>query len=134
MKSINKYDYSNMYYPYMPYDTKKGLYYNTLDISIQNMEEDYDGEDEMDIENMKKLYPEIARMIQYYIEEACDRMEYEGSCMYHEYLDKEAIMMIIEQLYEKINSTTKDLIWYDSGHYMHIDHVDDALNWFKDHL
>lgn len=98
-----KYDYSSMYYPYMPYDYKKGMYYNYSDIPIQMPIEDQDGNEEIDCEYMKKMYPKVAKMMQYYIEEECDRMEYDGSYMYDEYPDKEAVLMIIEKLYEKIS-------------------------------
>ncbi len=42
----------------------------------------------MDFEYMKSLYPDIPKRILPYIEEECDRMEYENSMVYDEYPDK----------------------------------------------
>ncbi|MFC1539579.1 alpha/beta hydrolase family protein [Candidatus Latescibacterota bacterium] len=39
-----------------------------------------------------------------------------------------------EQLYDLIKSPTKNIIWYNSGHNLPIEHVEDAVNWFKEHL
>ena len=42
----------------------------------------------MDFEYMKSLYPDVPKRILQYIEEECDRMEYENSMVYDEYPDK----------------------------------------------
>ena len=42
----------------------------------------------MDFEYMKSLYPDVPKRILPYIEEECDRMEYENSMVYDEYPDK----------------------------------------------
>ena len=42
----------------------------------------------MDFEYMKSLYPDAPKRILPYIEEECDRMEYENSMVYDEYPDK----------------------------------------------
>ncbi len=42
----------------------------------------------MDFEYLKSMYPEIPKRILPYIEEECDRMEYENSMIYDQYPDK----------------------------------------------
>ncbi|MFP4697367.1 MAG: hypothetical protein ACLFMO_01530 [Eubacteriales bacterium] len=102
LKVDKNYDYSNMYYPYMPYDKRRGLYYNYQTTPVQLPFEDNDGIDEMDLDYMKKMYPDLAKQIQYYIDEECDKMEYDGSYMYDEYPDREAVNMISEKIYERV--------------------------------
>ncbi len=41
-----------------------------------------------DLDYMKSLYPAAAKRLIPYIEEECDRLEYEGSMMYDEYPDQ----------------------------------------------
>lgn len=76
--------------------------YNDMQIPIQIPEEDYNGIDEMDKKKMKAMYPEVCKKIQYYIDEECDKMEYDGSYMYDEYPEKEVIEMLVDKIYEKI--------------------------------
>ncbi|TCK87894.1 hypothetical protein EDC19_2738 [Natranaerovirga hydrolytica] len=97
-------DFSNMYYPYMPYDSRRGLYYDPSSPIQMPITEDMDSSDEMDIEYMKRMYPELARQLQYYVDEECDKMEYDGSYMYDEYPDKESLYMMVEKIYERIMS------------------------------
>lgn len=103
----SNYDYNNMYYPYMPYDKKKGLYYSYQSTPVQILKQDNDGMEEMDIEYMKKMYPELARQIQAYIDEECDKMEYDGSYMYDEYPDGEVINMIVDKVLEKLQEDSQ---------------------------
>ena len=41
-----------------------------------------------DYDYMKSIYPDTAKRVLPYMEEECDRMEYDGSMMYDEYPDK----------------------------------------------
>lgn len=41
-----------------------------------------------DLRRFRANYPENAALIQNYVEDACDRMDYEGSRMYDEYPDR----------------------------------------------
>lgn len=101
-------DYNNIAGGYNGYSNKYGI-----NLPMQTPREDMDGMDEMDMNYMKKMYPETCRKIQYYIDEECDKMEYDGSYMYDEYPDKEAIDMITDKIYEKVEKDeviyTKDL-------------------------
>ncbi len=94
--------YDKHYNPNFSYDKNKKYYYPSVDAPVQYPEEDYQGMEEMDIVYMKKMYPDICRKLQRLIDEECDKMEYEGSYMYDEYPDKEAIEMLTDMLYERL--------------------------------
>ena len=50
----------------------------------------YDDErtERRDIEYLRSMYPDIPKRLLPYVEEECDRMEYENSMMYDQYPDK----------------------------------------------
>lgn len=48
----------------------------------------------MDFEYLKSMYPEIPKRILPYVEEECDRMEYENSMVYDQYPDKLQLKMM----------------------------------------
>lgn len=54
-----------------------------------------------DYEYMKSAYPLTARRLIPFIEEECDRMEYDGSMMYDEYPDKLTLRLMCRRIYEK---------------------------------
>ena len=56
-----------------------------------------------DKRRFQELYPSLARQIQPLVEEACDRMEYEGSLMFDEYPDKLLIRRMVRSIYEKLD-------------------------------
>ena len=67
-----------------------------------------------DYDYMKSIYPDTAKRVLPYMEEECDRMEYDGSMMYDEYPDRlslfriaDTISTILEQEAEKVS---KELI------------------------
>lgn len=61
-----------------------------------------DQENERDMERIKELYPDIAREIARHVEEACDKMEYEGSMMFDESPDRLMMRRIAAAIYEKM--------------------------------
>ena len=50
----------------------------------------YDDErnERLDFEYLKSMYPDVPKRILPYVEEECDRMEYDGSMIFDEYPDK----------------------------------------------
>ncbi len=56
----------------------------------------YDDErrERRDFEYMKSMYPDAAKKLLPYIEDECDRMEFEGSMIYDEYPDQLQLMLI----------------------------------------
>ena len=59
-------------------------------------------EDVEDKKRIMEMYPLMARRLQPYVEECCDRLEYEGSPMFAVYPDKVAMFSIAKKIYEKI--------------------------------
>ena len=59
-----------------------------------------------DRRRFQELYPSLARQIQPLVEEACDRMEYEGSFMLDEYPDQLTIHRLSRNIYEKMDKKT----------------------------
>lgn len=59
---------------------------------------------ERDLRKMQAMYPEAAKILLPYIEEECDKMEYEGSTMFDEYPDRTTI----QRLQENITGQVRD--------------------------
>ncbi len=59
---------------------------------------------ERDLRMLQSMFPEAAKLLLPYIEEECDKMEYEGSPMYDQYPDVTTIRRIIQ----RINDLVKD--------------------------
>lgn len=57
---------------------------------------------ERDLRRMQAMYPETARILLPYVEEACDELEYEGSMMYDERPDYETVLRIRDKVLEKV--------------------------------
>ncbi len=56
---------------------------------------------ERDDRLLRELYPDVAKRVMPYIEEECDRMEYNGSRMYDEFPDKYMLQKMNSRIYEK---------------------------------
>lgn len=70
--------------------------------------------DEKDMEYMKSLYPEVAKRLLPYVEEECDRMEYENSMMYDEYPDRLQLRMMCSRVYNNVKKNEK--IFFGTGY------------------
>ena len=57
---------------------------------------------ERDMERMKELYPKRMKKLLAYVEEECDKMEYEGSVMFDEYPDRVMMGKIRNTIYDKV--------------------------------
>ncbi|MCI8372478.1 MAG: hypothetical protein HFI75_08790 [Lachnospiraceae bacterium] len=62
-------------------------------------------DDERDLEKLQSMFPKAAQMIQPVVEEECDRMEYDGSLMFDEYPDKLMMERLIENIYQRVQSS-----------------------------
>ena len=71
----------------------------------------YDDEriEERDMEYMKSLYPDAAKRILPYIEEECDRLEYQCSMIYDEYPDRLQLQMMCKRICENVKKHGKIL-------------------------
>lgn len=68
---------------------------------------DDDRTDERDYEYLKSMYPEMAKRIMPYVEEECDRMEYEGSMIFDEYPDKLQLRLMCGRIYDHVMESEK---------------------------
>ena len=64
----------------------------------------YDDErtERMDFEYLKSMYPDTAKRILPYVEEECDRMEYENSMVYDQYPDKLQLRLMCRRVYDNV--------------------------------
>lgn len=66
---------------------------------------EYDNYDmDMDIVNIKRLYPSTVRLLEPYINEECDKLDYEGSFMFDVNPDKVSVERIVDRIYERTKS------------------------------
>lgn len=63
---------------------------------------------ERDRDYLMQMYPAKARLIMVLIEDACDRLEYEGSPMFAEFPDKDTIRGIADKIYDKVKYKDDD--------------------------
>lgn len=81
---------------YVPYPMQmQGSYLNEMEY-------------EKDLDRMKELYPKEVKKIQKYVDEECDRMEYEGSLMFDEYPDKNMLQLVCRNIMDKMEDTAKE--------------------------
>ena len=74
-------------------------YYQAYGYPVAFMEEQ---ENERDMQRLKEMYPEVARDILKFVEEECDKMEYEGSMMFDEQPDRVMLSRIRDGIYDKV--------------------------------
>lgn len=80
-------------------ENQKMPFYMTYPMQNVFLEE---AEYERDMERMKRMYPQEVRSIQEYVEEECDKLEYEGSMMFDEYPDRLMLRRICSNIYQKV--------------------------------
>lgn len=68
---------------------------------------DQDGEDEMDMAYMTKMYSQICKEIHHFVVRICDGMETKDSCLYHEYPDIATYQMLVEKIYDMMKKDGK---------------------------
>lgn len=95
--------------PFTPNDKIHSYMPGYGDISISNLPSqpyDYDNSKESEQDNayIIFLFPEEARKIKEIIAKALDKLDYEGSVIYHEYPDKINLEEILNEIYQQINS------------------------------
>lgn len=55
-----------------------------------------------DYEYLKSMYPDMAKRILPYVEEECDRLEYDNSMIYDEYPDKLQLRLMCRRVYDRV--------------------------------
>lgn len=63
---------------------------------------------EEDREYLRAMYPMRAKMILVMVEDACDKLEYEGSPMFAMYPDKVTMLSVARQIYDKVSYKDAD--------------------------
>lgn len=61
-------------------------------------------EDEIDSKRLSELYPLMAKRLQPYVEEVCNRLEYPGSMMYDEYPDRLSLLRKAREVWDGAES------------------------------
>ena len=99
-------DYNKDYFFQMQQlDTPKLPFY--MSYPMQNLyltEMEY----EKDMDRMKELYPREVKRILEYVEDECDRMEYEGSLMFDEYPDRMMMERITDRIYQNVKEDASE--------------------------
>lgn len=87
----------------------------------------YDDEkiERRDYEYMKSLYPGVAKKVLPYVEDECDRMEYQCSMMYDEYPDKLQLRMMRNRIYDNVRKHEKDFYGDGLEEFFRDDEVED---------
>ena len=62
-----------------------------------------------DWDYMKQMYPLTAKKLFHEIDEECDKLEYDGSCMFDEYPDKVYLSRIVDRIYAKCKYLEEDM-------------------------
>lgn len=57
--------------------------------------------EQRDYDYMKSVYPDTAKRLLPFVEEECDRMEYDGSMMYDEYPDRLGLRLMCGRIYDR---------------------------------
>ncbi len=63
---------------------------------------------EEDREYLMEMYPARAKLIMVMVEDSCDKLEYEGSPMFAAYPDKETILGMADDIYNKVSYNDAD--------------------------
>lgn len=101
-------DYSQeQFFRMQQFDTQKIPFY--MSYPMQNLyltEMEY----EKDMDRMKELYPREVKRISEFVEEECDKMEYEGSLMFDEYPDRMMMERITDRILKKVSGEKQNQV------------------------
>lgn len=77
----------------------------------------YDDEktERLDFEYLKSMYPNAAKRIMPYVEEECDRMEYENSMVFDQYPDKLQLKLMCRRVYDNVRKHERIISAEDHG-------------------
>lgn len=63
----------------------------------------------MDLEYLRSMYPDLPKRILPYVEEECDRMEYENSMVYDQYPDKLQLKLMCRRVCDNVRKHERTL-------------------------
>lgn len=58
---------------------------------------------------ISQMYPDVARSIMEYVEDECDKMEYEGSIMFDEMPDRVMFLRLCDGIYNKLKDNFENV-------------------------
>lgn len=61
---------------------------------------------ERDMDYMRQHFPKEVKKIQHEIEDQCDRLEYDGSCMFDQYPDQCHLSILVDQIYQRVSGNS----------------------------
>lgn len=83
---------------------------------------DDEREERRDFEYLKSMYPDVPKRILPYVEEECDRMEYENSMVYDQYPDKLQLKLMCRRICDNVRKHER--IFQDVGEVEETEHGD----------
>lgn len=129
-------NWNNNYMPDMSngiYNPNNSMYNRPVGVPIMPLYGYDNYEDaEKDWGYFRQLYPGIARRILREIDEECDKLEYDGSCMFDEYPDRAHLGRMVDKIYNKIKDEIEEPIVYSESiekvSTCHTEELDDHSN------
>ena len=90
-----------MYYQkiYLPFDGMYPEKDSGLFVFPRNQEEH-----DRDKKRIRNMYPKDAKRLAPYVEEACDRLEYEGGILYDEYPDQLTLRLLCKDICKQVQT------------------------------
>lgn len=67
-------------------------------------------EDSEDAEFLKSLYPPELMKLQLFVEEECDKLEFDGSIMFDQYPDKVRVLRVVDKIENKYKDGSRSLM------------------------
>lgn len=85
----------------------------------------YDNAEELDkdVDYMKSLCSRMLKMIQLEVDEECDKLEYDGSCMFDAFPDQVHLGAIIDTIHERLADMNWEQMPNSSGFSMEIEQI-----------
>ena len=85
-----------------------------------------------DISLLQAYYPKAARRIQQEVEEECDKLEYEGSYLFHQTPDRVSIEQTVSEIYRRLSSIDSEEQALTANQFSVPDfHPDKTPDWLK---
>lgn len=84
-------------------------------------------ETERDLQYLQQMYPADAKRMQRKVEEACDRLEYEGSMMYDEYPDRVSMLLMCDRIAEELRREDAEAQAVDEAQRQNEDVTDESM-------
>jgi hypothetical protein len=63
-----------------------------------------------EMDTMMKMYPEVCKRMHIYVVSECDRMDYEGSPIYADVMDKAVVDQMVDHMYERATKEMPELM------------------------